>query len=223
MTPDSELTGGRGRPVCRSGSRLFDLIFAARHEISSVLSFGSGHSFVPIPAPCGLRSFCFAGRRPTGSGSPILVPPEKQPLALGAVAARFRVPQNTRAEQEKNMYLNRLTLIGFIGADAEAKTSNRGSRFAVFSVATKRSWKNAQGSWESRSEWHHCLAFGKLGEFAVSLKKGAHVEVEGELRSREYEKDGVTHRVFECCVESILKLDRAARQESPDNGEELSS
>jgi single-strand DNA-binding protein len=121
------------------------------------------------------------------------------------------------------MYLNRLTLIGFIGADAEAKTGNRGSQFTVFSVATKRSWKNAQGGWESRTEWHHCVAFGKLGEFALTLKKGAHVEVEGELRSREYEKDGVTHRVFECCVESILKLDRAARQESPDTGEDLGS
>jgi single-strand DNA-binding protein len=121
------------------------------------------------------------------------------------------------------MYLNRLTLIGFIGADAERRTGNRGSQFTVFSVATKRSWKNAQGAWESRTEWHHCLAFGKLGEFAATLKKGAHVEVEGELRSREYEKDGVTHRSFECCAESILKLDRAARQDPTDTGAVLDS
>ena len=80
-----------------------------------------------------------------------------------------------------------------------------------------------QGDWESRPEWHRCLAFGKLGEFAISLKKGAQVEVEGELRSREYEKGGVTQRVFECCIESILKLDRAARQEAPDSDEDLGS
>jgi single-strand DNA-binding protein len=119
------------------------------------------------------------------------------------------------------MYLNRLTLIGFIGADAETRTGNSGTQFTVFSVATKRSWKNVQGGWESRTEWHRCLAFGKLGDFAASLKKGAHVEVEGELRSREYEKDGVTHRVFECRVEAILKLDRAARQEASDIGEDV--
>jgi single-strand DNA-binding protein len=118
------------------------------------------------------------------------------------------------------MYLNRLTLIGFIGADAETKNGNNGSQFTVFSVATKRSWKNAQGEWEARTEWHRCLAPGKLGEFAANLKKGAHVEVEGELRSREYEKDGVTHRAFECHVESILKLDRAARQETSAAGED---
>ena len=121
------------------------------------------------------------------------------------------------------MYLNRLTLIGFIGADTEAKTGTRGSQFTVFSVATKRSWKNAQGDWESRTEWHRCIVFGKLGEFATSLRKGAHVEVEGELRSREYEKDGITQRIFECHVESILKLDRAARQESDDSGGDLDS
>jgi len=121
------------------------------------------------------------------------------------------------------MYLNRLTLIGFIGADAESKTGNAGSNFTVFSVATKRSWKNADGGWESRTEWHRCLVFGKLGEFAATLRKGAHVQVEGELRSREYDKDGVTHRTFECRVESILKLDRAARQEPSDSADDVVS
>ena len=62
--------------------------------------------------------------------TPILVPTEKQLLALGAVATRFRVPRDTRAEQEKNMYLDRLTLIGFIGADVEPKppTPDRNSQ-----------------------------------------------------------------------------------------------
>ena len=104
------------------------------------------------------------------------------------------------------MYLNRLTLIGFIGADAETKSGNNGSQFTVFSVATKRSWKNTQGEWESRTEWHRCLASGKLVEFAATLKKGAHVEVEGELRSREYETDDATPRAFACRVESIALL-----------------
>ncbi|HKD04874.1 MAG TPA: single-stranded DNA-binding protein [Bryobacteraceae bacterium] len=117
------------------------------------------------------------------------------------------------------MYLNRLTLIGFTGGDAETKTANNGSIFTVLSVATKRSWKNADGEWESRTEWHRCVAFGKLGEFAASLKKGAHVQVEGELRSREYDKDGVKHKVFDCRLESILKLDRAARRDEPETGD----
>jgi single-strand DNA-binding protein len=111
------------------------------------------------------------------------------------------------------MYLNRLTLIGFIGGDAETKTISNGSTFTSFSMATQRSWKNSEGVWESRTEWHRCVSFGKLADFAATLKKGAHIQVEGELRGREYEKDGAKHNVFECRLESILKLDRAERRE----------
>ena len=52
----------------------------------------------------------------------------------------------------------------------------------------------------------------KLAAFAATLKKGAHVQVEGPLHSREYEKDGIPYRVWECKAESILKLDRPERQ-----------
>ena len=55
----------------------------------------------------------------------------------------------------------------------------------------------------------------KFSAFAATLKKGAHVQVEGPLRSRENEKDGVKHRLFGMQVEFILKLDRAERQEAP--------
>ena len=64
------------------------------------------------------------------------------------------------------------------------------------------------------------MANGKIAAFAATLKKGAHVRVEGELRSREYEKDGVTRKIFECRVGSILKLDRAVRQEEPNEGDD---
>ena len=60
------------------------------------------------------------------------------------------------------------------------------------------------------SNWHRAIVWGeKFSQFAATLKKGAHVQVEGPLRSREYDKDGVTHRSYECKVASILKLDRA--------------
>jgi single-strand DNA-binding protein len=118
------------------------------------------------------------------------------------------------------MYLNRVTLIGFIGNDAEKKVAGT-TNLAIFSLATKTSWKNDSGSWESRSEWHRCVAFGKLADFAGALKKGAHVAIEGELRSHEYEREvvvgaektTVTQRVWEIRVDTLLKLDRAARVE----------
>ena len=110
------------------------------------------------------------------------------------------------------MTLSRLTLIGFVGGDAETRSNSNGSQYTIFSIATKTSWKNADGAWESRTEWHRCVANGKIAGFAATLTKGAHVHVEGELRSREYQKDGATCRVWEIRAYSILKLDRAERQ-----------
>ena len=127
------------------------------------------------------------------------------------------------------MYLNRITLIGFLGSDAEKKVSNT-TNIAVFSLATKVSWKNDAGTWESRTEWHRCVAFGKLADFAGTLAKGAHVAVEGELRSHEYQREAavgdqrtaIPQRVWEIRVDSVLKLDRAAKRESSaDSHEEV--
>ncbi len=119
------------------------------------------------------------------------------------------------------MYLNRITLIGFLGGEAEKKVSNT-INIAVFSLATKTSWKNDAGTWESRTEWHRCVAFGRLAEFVATLSKGAHVAVEGELRSHEYQravvlgeqKTAIQQRVWEVRVDSVLKLDRAAKRDS---------
>jgi single-strand DNA-binding protein len=55
----------------------------------------------------------------------------------------------------------------------------------------------------------------KLATYAATLKKGAHVQVEGPVHSREYEKEGVVYRVSECKAEAILKLDRTDRAEQP--------
>jgi len=113
------------------------------------------------------------------------------------------------------MTFNRLTLIGFLGQDAEQRFTPQGAPYTSLSLATKTSWKDQTGEWQSRTEWHRAVVWGqKFSDFAATLKKGAHVQVEGPLRSREYQKDGVTHRSFECKAESILKLDRAARDES---------
>ena len=109
------------------------------------------------------------------------------------------------------MYQNKVTLIGFLGSDAEVHTNNNRS-FTTLSLATKSSYKK-DGKYVSQTEWHRCIVFGKLSEFAATLKKGAHIQVEGELRSREYEskKTDSKQRVWEIRVASILKLDRAEK------------
>jgi single-strand DNA-binding protein len=72
------------------------------------------------------------------------------------------------------------------------------------------------------SRQQRAVAWGKLAAFAATLKKGAHLQLVGEVRTREYEKEYgnskkfmVKHRVCEIWLESILKLDRAERQDEP--------
>ena len=120
------------------------------------------------------------------------------------------------------MYLNNVTLTGFIGGDAETRTTKSNTSFTVFSLATKNSWKDREsGEWNSRTEWHRVVAFGRLTALASALKKGDHVQIQGQLRTREYAKDAGKKSVTEIRVNSILKLDRsgtrnAAQSDSPE-------
>jgi single-strand DNA-binding protein len=89
------------------------------------------------------------------------------------------------------MYLNSVTIVGFVGADPEQRQSrNNGAKFTVLSVATQRSWKNAQDEWSSKTEWHRvCIFRPRLAEYVLqTVKKGSHVLIEGSLISSTYEK-----------------------------------
>jgi single-strand DNA-binding protein len=123
------------------------------------------------------------------------------------------------------MYQNKVTLIGFLGNDAEVRTNDNRS-LTTLSLATKSSYKK-DGEYIEHTEWHRCVVFGKLGEFAATLKKGAHIQVEGELRSRKYTstKTNSEQTIWEIRVNSILKLDRAAKAgtEEQDEDEEVAA
>jgi single stranded DNA-binding protein len=95
-----------------------------------------------------------------------------------------------RKRRIKMSYLNSVTLVGFVGADPEQRqVRSNGSKFTVLSLATQRSWKNAQDEWTSKTEWHRVSIFRpRLAEYvAENVKKGAHILVEGSLVSSTYE------------------------------------
>jgi single-strand DNA-binding protein len=112
--------------------------------------------------------------------------------------------------------MNRATLIGYVARNAETRVTSNGLNITVLTLATKASWKDRDGAWQSHSEFHRCVVWGKFAEFAATLTKGIHLQVEGELRSREYERDDVKQRIWEIRTESILKLDRAERRQEPE-------
>ena len=117
------------------------------------------------------------------------------------------------------MYSNRVMITGFVGRDAETRTTRNDSTFTTLSVATKRSWKNREtGAYDSQTTWHRCVVYGPQATFAATLLKGAHVQIEGELRTREYtekasgKKDAPAKKsITEIRVFRIVKLDRAGK------------
>jgi single-strand DNA-binding protein len=109
---------------------------------------------------------------------------------------------------------NRITLIGFIGKDANTGSTKNGRTFSNFSLATSVNWKSKDSEeFQTRTEWHRIVAWGKLADWAGSLKKGAFAEVEGELRYREFQPEGSEQRVriAEIHANSILSLGRAEK------------
>jgi len=113
---------------------------------------------------------------------------------------------------------NRATLTGYLGQDAVVRTTRNQTPFALFSLATHRRWKDRNsGERRSVAEWHRCVVFGKLATYAGTLTKGTYVQVEGEIRTREYtprvasdSASGVKKSVTEIRVFRIMNLDRLA-------------
>lgn len=124
------------------------------------------------------------------------------------------------------MFKNHIDLIGFIGSDPEVRQFENGASMTSLSLATKTSWKNDSGSYDSRTEWHRIVVWGKLAQFASTLTKSAHIEVEGQLRHRTYQKQiqagkktvAVDVTVAEIHASAIRKLDRNGS--SPNSGED---
>ena len=112
------------------------------------------------------------------------------------------------------MYMNQLTIIGFTGQDADFHYTPNGTAVTTLSLATKESWKNDKDEWQSRTDWHRVVTFDKLADYAKTLLKGTHVMVQGSLRSREYERDGIKHRVVELRADTIAKRETVSGRQS---------
>ncbi|MDZ4349501.1 MAG: single-stranded DNA-binding protein [Xanthomonadaceae bacterium] len=89
--------------------------------------------------------------------------------------------------------INKVILVGNLGADPEVRYSQAGSAITTLSVATSEQWTDKQGQKQERTEWHRVKCFGRLAEIAGEyLKKGRQVYIEGSLRTDKYTgKDGI--------------------------------
>lgn len=84
---------------------------------------------------------------------------------------------------------NAIQIIGNLGRDPEQRESRgSGAPYTVLSVATRRAWKNTEGEWESRTDWHRVVCFQRVSETALALHKGDQVFVAGSLVSSKYDR-----------------------------------
>ena len=115
--------------------------------------------------------------------------------------------------------LNKVTLIGYTGKPVEQKYTPGGTPVARVSVATSKRFKNGE-EWQSVTQWHDCVLFGKAAESAyiVDIPKGTQVFIEGELQHRKYErtigKEKIEWPVTEIVVNSLKKLGKAEKAEA---------
>jgi single-strand DNA-binding protein len=84
--------------------------------------------------------------------------------------------------------INKVILVGNLGADPETRAMPSGSTVANLRIATSESWRDKQtGEQQERTEWHRVALFGRLAEVAAEyLKKGSQVYIEGSLRTRKW-------------------------------------
>ena len=104
--------------------------------------------------------------------------------------------------------VNKVILIGNLGADPEIRYTQTGTPVANFRIATTEVWKKQDGSKEEQTEWHRIVAFKRLAEICGEyLAKGSKVYIEGKLQTRKWEdRDGNTRYTTEIVAREMKML-----------------
>jgi len=107
--------------------------------------------------------------------------------------------------------VNKVILIGNLGADPDIRHTPNGTAVANFRIATNEVYTDRNGERVQRTEWHRVVAFGRLAEIVGQyLKKGKQVYVEGRLRTREWEdQNGQRRFTTEIVCTQMVMLGRA--------------
>jgi len=105
--------------------------------------------------------------------------------------------------------LNKVQLIGNLGKDPEVKYTPQGTPVAKITLATNERYKDKDGQWQDRTEWHNVVLWQRLAEIAGEyLRKGGKVYIEGRLQTRSWEgQDGQKRYRTEVVAGTMLLLD----------------
>lgn len=122
------------------------------------------------------------------------------------------------------MSVNKVIIVGNLGQKPELKQLPNGQAVANFSVATNKRWEDKAGSKQERTEWHRIVVWGKQAETCAQyLDKGRQVYIEGELQTRQWEKDGHKHSTTEIQASTVQFLSGASAAGATGNSNTTSS
>lgn len=111
------------------------------------------------------------------------------------------------------MSVNKVILVGNVGRDPETRHLDKGVAVSNFSLATTENYTSKTGEKVSTTEWHNIVAWRGLAEVVEKyVKKGSQLYIEGRLRTRMYEKDGIKHYATEIFANSIELLGKREGQ-----------
>lgn len=119
--------------------------------------------------------------------------------------------------------LNRASLIGNLGSDPDLRTTPQGSQVCSFSVATTERYKDKNGEMQDTTDWHRVVLWDKLAEIASQyLKKGSKIYIEGKIKTRSYEKDGITRSITEIVGNNLVMLSSSSKEGGAEYNQERS-
>jgi single-strand DNA-binding protein len=104
--------------------------------------------------------------------------------------------------------VNKVILIGNLGADPEVRRTASGQQVATLRLATNERWNDRDGNRQERTEWHRVIAWARLAEIAGEyMRKGRQVFVEGRLQTRQWQdQQGQTRYTTEIVAQNIMML-----------------
>jgi len=116
--------------------------------------------------------------------------------------------------------LNKVILIGHLGKDPDVKYLPNGTVVASTSLATSEKYQK-DGEWKENTEWHNIVAYAKTAEILGEpyFKKGSLIYVEGKLRTRSWDKDGVKKYITEIIASTVKSL--SSKSTKDDSNEDV--
>src|SRR5215475_14105914 len=149
--------------------------------------------------------------------------------STGTGSYHSRRANYSRQEAFVSRSFNKVRLIGNLGADPEVRSTTGGNRVATFSLATSRTWNDAAGAKQEKTEWHRCVVWNTKGSQQADIvekyvHKGDKLYVEGRIEYRQWQdKDGQTRYSTEINVRELIMLSSRSGGPSGDFDSDSSS